>query len=206
MLRKLNRTINVLWLLALFAPASASLLGLNQIVTPDIQPEGELSISVFGVNKAAGNELEMQIDLGLSPSCEISVSRSFVPGQTETAIQVGLASRGPFLLSVGTWSAHRGIKSQPFILSGWREGKSYTVAGIQKEDSTYSGVFGTGYTLTPVVSLAVGWITGPGNYLTVGCDVNLSPSLSFNPALFIANDAPHQCYGYGALTWTVTVW
>ena len=54
--------------------------GLNQIVTPDIQPTGMLSLSVQAQHSAIGNDLQAQYELGLSKTFEVAVFQGLKPG------------------------------------------------------------------------------------------------------------------------------
>lgn len=48
------------------SPAGATTKGLNQIITPDTQPEGVLSISFQGEHPAIGNSKQLQFEVGLT--------------------------------------------------------------------------------------------------------------------------------------------
>ena len=57
--------------------ALATTKGLNQILTPDIQPAGVLSLSYQGQSSQIGNSEQAQFELGLSKSIEVAVFRGF---------------------------------------------------------------------------------------------------------------------------------
>jgi hypothetical protein len=202
----IKRIAVVFWLTVLCPPAFANLVGLNQVVTPDIQPPGLLAINLLGTNGAVGNSRELQLDLGLTPSFEIALFQGFEPDKTEVDAQLGLLKRGPFLLSAGMLGVENRLRPQLFLEGGCNVGKCYLLAGIQKQEQDYLGVFGAVYEVTPEFQLQADYISGSDNFATAGFTIYLSPDLSLGPAIFIANSGPHRLYGYGALTWNVKVW
>jgi len=56
------------------AAAAATTKGLSQIVTPDIQPEGQLSLSFQAQSKQIGNPYEFQGELGFTKWLEAAVT------------------------------------------------------------------------------------------------------------------------------------
>ncbi|HEU0209588.1 MAG TPA: hypothetical protein VFQ78_11495, partial [Candidatus Udaeobacter sp.] len=63
-----------------YAPSSfATTKGLSQIVTPDLQPEGDLSLSLQIQDKRIANPYELQAELGLTKWAEVAVFRGFQP-------------------------------------------------------------------------------------------------------------------------------
>ena len=62
------------------APSSfATTKGLSQIVTPDLQGEGDLSLSLQIQGKRIANPYELQAELGLTKWAEVPVFRGFQP-------------------------------------------------------------------------------------------------------------------------------
>lgn len=187
-------------------PAFATILGLNQIATPDIQPEGVLSVSVQAQNPALGNPRQLQLELGLTKRFGVGAFRGFSPGETAFGAEYGIVQTPSFLLSTGLLGVENKLKMQPFLEGGYYRGKGFLIAGIQEQESTMLGVFGFGYHITPKVQFWADYVGGSGNFATAGLSVELSPNLSFNPAIFISNTSPHRAYGYGAVTWSMKVW
>ncbi|MDQ6939141.1 MAG: hypothetical protein M3119_03185, partial [Verrucomicrobiota bacterium] len=68
-------------LLSLLVPrnAAATTKGLSQIVTPDLQPEGDLSLSAQGQAARIANPYELQAELGLTSFAEVAVFQGFKP-------------------------------------------------------------------------------------------------------------------------------
>ena len=52
-------------------PVFATTKGLSEIITPDLQPEGDLSLSFQAQNKLIGNPDQLQTELGLSRWAEV---------------------------------------------------------------------------------------------------------------------------------------
>src|SRR5262245_1505721 len=107
------------WLAAvavgLLAPlAHATTKGLNQIVTPDIQPEGELSLSAQAQHTLIGNSQELQLELGFTKNFEVSFFQGFKPRKEIFGAEFNFLQQGPHLLTLGAvnWSS-RGGGAQP---------------------------------------------------------------------------------------------
>jgi len=194
-----------LWCMGCCLPAAATTKGLNQIVTPDIQPQGILSISFQAQQPAIGNRDELQFEYGITPNFEVAVFQGLVPGETVLHAEWGLIQRKDFLLSTGVLGIEQGRKPQPFLEGGYYRDKLFGIAGIQRQDTGSVGVFGFGYQATPTTLLTLDYMTGADNFATAGVTYALTPNLSFNPALYYANRAPHRCYGYGVLTWNLNM-
>lgn len=187
-------------------PVLATTKGLNQIVTPDIQPQGVLSVSIQGENAALGNSRQLQLELGLTKSFEVAVFRGFSPGETVLGAELGLVQSKSFLLSTGLLGLENNAKSQPFLEGGYYRGKACVIAGVQRQDGSILGVFGACYQATLRVLATADYISGSANFATAGVTITLSPTLTFNPAVYVSNSSPHRAYGYGVLTWNVKAW
>src|SRR6058998_2712825 len=104
------------------APSSfATTKGLSQIVTPDLQGEGDLSLSFQIQDKRIANPYQLQAELGLTKRAEVAVFRGFQPDEWIFGTEIGLLRKEPFLLSVGfvNWSPHLNVDPQPFIEAGY---------------------------------------------------------------------------------------
>jgi hypothetical protein len=187
-------------------PAFATIIGLNQIATPDIQPTGVLSVLAQGQNGALGNTEQLQLELGVTPRFEVALFRGFEPGETNLNAELAFVQGQHFLLSAGLLGVQNRLQPQPFLEAGWNVGKWYPVAGIQVQDSKLLGVLGVAYQVTPRLSLRTDYVSGPDSFATVGLNAYITPALSFNPAVFITNSSPHRLFGYGVLSWNIKVW
>lgn len=205
-LQRLRLLAVALGLTAICLPAGATTKGLNQIVTPDIQPTGVLSISYQLQNSALGNSQQTQYELGLTKRVEVAVFSGYDPGETIYNAEVGLVQQKSFLLSTGLLGVKTRLKSQPFLEGGYYKGKAEYIAGVQQQDANLEGVFGYGYQATPKVQLMFDYITGVQNFATAGATFTLSRTLSFNSAIYVSNQSPHNLYPYGVLTWNITLW
>jgi hypothetical protein len=74
----------VMAILAILASAPMSFAttkGLSQIVTPDLQPPGDLSLSFQVQDKRIANPYQLQAELGLTKWSEVAVFRGFQPDE-----------------------------------------------------------------------------------------------------------------------------
>src|SRR5450631_2700062 len=98
----------------------ATTKGLSQIVTPDLQPEGELSLSYQAQARDIGNPSELQAEIGITSWLEAAVFQGLSPSEQVFNAQVGLVQNGPWLLTTGfiNWST-LGARPQPFLEAGY---------------------------------------------------------------------------------------
>jgi hypothetical protein len=76
--------------LCLPAPVRATTKGLSQIVTPDLQDEGDLSLSLQIQDRQIANPYELQAELGLTKWAEIAVFQGFKPDEEIFATEIGI--------------------------------------------------------------------------------------------------------------------
>jgi hypothetical protein len=199
------------------SPASATTKGLNQIVTPDIQPEGQLSVSLQQQDPNIGNPNEEQLELGITKNFEVAVFQGTSPGEQIANAELGLVAKGPYLLSTGflNWST-RGVAPQPYLEAGYYPKATELMAGIvdtTAQSQTTGGGFrtqrqadailGAAYRIDPKVLLQLDFEGGSGNFVTAGFTYSITPSLNLNPAIYLSNSTPYKGYGYVVLTWNV---
>lgn len=195
---------------ALFAAAavsSATTKGLNQIVTPDIQSLGQLSLSVQYQNPDIGNSLQAQAELGLTKNFEVAAFDGFKPGEKIAAAEFGIVQTKNWLLSTGFlgWSS-RGFAPQTFLEGGFYSGNLHTMLGVQRTGNQNLLVAGASYQANSKVLLQTDFISGTANYLTFGFTYNITNNLQINPAAYIANGPGHKVLPYVVLSWTITAW
>src|SRR2546430_14433131 len=116
----MNRVIAAGLAIAFWATPSlarATTKGLSQIVTPELQTEGDLSLSFQIQDKRIANPYELQAELGLTKWAEVAIFRGFDPDEWILGTEFGLLTKEPYLLSVGfvNWSPHLDIDPQPYI-------------------------------------------------------------------------------------------
>lgn len=204
--RRTRCSVLACWLALACVPVLATTKGLNQIVTPDIQPLGILSVSAQGENSALGNSQQLQLELGITPSFEMSVFQGFTPSDTSVGAEVALVHHGPYLLSAGIQGVQNRLEPQDFLEGGYYRGKAELIAGVQHQNHATLPVFGAAYQLTPRIQPMVDYLGGTQNFATAGATFTLAPNLTFNPAVYFSNSRPHRAYGYGVLTWNIKVW
>src|SRR5215813_2121398 len=99
----------------------ATTKGLSQIVTPDLEPKGDFSLSLQIQDKRIANPYQLQAELGLTDWGEVAVFRGFQPDEWIFGTEIGLLRKEPYLLSIGSinWSPHLDVEPQPFIQAGY---------------------------------------------------------------------------------------
>ena len=217
-MRRLPYGLSLLSLLCAL-PASATTKGLNQIVTPDVQPDGILSLSVQRQDPNIANRYEAQIELGLTKRFEVAVFQGASPPEQIANAEYSLLVHGPYLLSTGffNWST-QGSAPQPYLEGGFYQGRTELmlgtarviaeqpdVAGYVQNKHQYQAILGYGYRMTPRVLLQLDYQSGAANSATAGLTYNVSPQLQFNPALYVSNAAGHKVWGYAVLTWNINL-
>ncbi len=187
--------------------ASATIVGLNQIVTPDIQPTGVLAVSAQAQHPAIGNSREIQLELGVTPRFELAAFQGFKPGEELFSAEFNLLQSGPHLLTAGAvnWST-RGGGTQPVLEYGYYPGADHFVAGAIRANHQTSLLLGYKRQLNDAWALSTDFQSGAGNAATVGFTYNFTPAFSINPALYRTNSGPHHLLGYVVLTWNFTLW
>jgi hypothetical protein len=194
-------------LLALAAPTLATTKGYNQIVTPDIQPAGVLSVSFQAQHAAIGNQTELQYELGITKRFEIALFQGFSPPDNTLSFEYGLVQKKHFLLSTGMLDFLSGsTRRAPFLESGFYERRAAFVLGLLHTQGHTQPLAGIGYQLNSRLLLATDYQQGTGNFATLGFTYALTPRLSLNPALYVSNSTPHRAYPYIVLTWNVQAW
>jgi hypothetical protein len=197
--------------------AHATTKGLNEIVTPDIQPIGSLSLSLQQQDPSIGNRDELQAELGITSNFEIAAFQGTSPSEQIGAAELGLINKGPYLLSTGflNWST-KGNAPQPFLETGYYKGNTELDAGavnVVDQESAAAGtvrnvhssqvLLGAAYRPTQRLQIQTDYQGGAGNYLAAGFTYAITPNLSLNPAIYISNSSPTKGYGYAVLSWTV---
>ncbi|HXA13676.1 MAG TPA: hypothetical protein VNW23_00990 [Opitutaceae bacterium] len=187
-------------------PARAA-TGLNQIVSPDIQPAGLLSVNEQLQDARIGNSQELQLELGLSRQAEVLFSQGLRPREEIVGAKIGLLQKGPNLLTTGVvnWSS-RGGGASPLLEYGYYATNDHFIAGAIYSTKRTEGVFGHSHQFTGKFQVAFDYQSGPGNAVTAGFAYNFTPDLQVNPAIFMANTRPHRALGYIILNWNIPLW
>ena len=187
--------------------AHATIVGLNQIVTPEIQPTGVLGFSAQVEHPTIGNSQEIQFELGITPRFELAWFQGLKPNEGFFSTEFNLVQNGPHLLTAGliTWST-RGGDAQPVLEYGYYTDKDRFVAGTIYANRETEMLLGYKRLLSDKIALATDFQSGSANSLTLGVVYNFTPDLSINPAIYWTNSHPHHFFGYVVVTWNITVW
>jgi hypothetical protein len=198
----------ILAILTTVSSSFATTKGLSQIVTPDLQPEGDLSLSFQIQDKRIGNPYQLQSELGLTEWGEVAVFRGFQPDEWIFGTEIGLLRKAPYLLSIGfvNWSPHLDVDPQPFIEAGyWGEHNKIAIGAIHAGYKN-EAILGYAYDFNDRWRLQVDWQSGSENSSTIGFTCNVTPDFQFNPALYVSNRSDHDLMGYIVFTYTFHFW
>jgi hypothetical protein len=191
------------------APSSfATTKGLSQIVTPDLQPEGDLSLSFQIQDKRIANPYELQAEIGVTKWAEVAVFRGFRPDDWIFATEIGLLTKEPYLLSVGfiNWSPHMNLDPQPLIEAGYYTEHQKPIIGVVHAGYKNEAILGYAYDFNQTWRVQVDWISGSENSSTIGFTCNVTRDFQFNPALYVSNGPKHDLFGYIVFTYTFHLW
>ena len=191
------------------APSSlATTKGLSQIVTPDLQPKGDLSLSLQIQDERIANPYQLQAELGLTRWAEVAVFRGFQPDEWIFGTEIGLLTKEPFLLSAGfvNWSPHLNVDPQPYIEAGYYTEHHKVIAGAIHAGYKNEAILGYAYDFNERWRVQVDWQSGSENSSTIGFTCNVTPDFQFNPALYVSNDSKHDLFGYIVFTYTFHLW
>src|SRR5882724_148440 len=167
-IRRLLSGIAVAAALVLFAGrALATTKGLNQIVTPDIQPAGVLSLSAQLQDSRIGNSEEIQFELGLTPRLEVSLFQGFNASEEIAGVEYNFFQQGSHFLTVGAvnWSSHGG-GAQPALEYGYYAKKDHFIVGTIYAGHRTEGILGYSHQLTEKLQFSADYQSGPGNSAT----------------------------------------
>jgi len=79
----------------------ATTKGLSQIVTPDLEPEGDFSLSFQLQDKRIANPYQLQAELGLTEWAELAVFRGFEPDEWIFGTEIGFVQERTLSPSIG---------------------------------------------------------------------------------------------------------
>lgn len=190
------------------AESLATTKGLSQIVTPDLQAEGDLSLSLQIQDKRIANPYELQAELGLTKWGEVAVFHGFNPDDWILGTEIGLIQKEPYLLSVGfvNWSPHLDVDPQPFIEAGYYLEHHKFIVGAIHAGYKNEAILGYAYDFNKTWRVQVDFQSGSENSSTIGFTCNLTRDFQFNPAIYFSNDDPKRIMGYIVFTYTFHLW
>ena len=190
------------------AESRATTKGLSQIVTPDLQKEGDLSLSLQIQDQRIANPYELQAELGLTDWAEVAMFRGFQPDDWIFGTEFGILRKEPYLLSVGfvNWSPQLNVDPQPYIEAGYYLEHNKFIAGAIHTVYKNEAILGYAYDFNKTWRVQVDWQSGRENSSTIGFTCNLTRDFQFNPAIYFSNDDPSRIMGYIVFTYTFHVW
>ena len=186
----------------------ATTKGLSQIVTPDLQPEGDLSLSFQAQSERIANPYELQAEMGLTKWAEVAIFKGFQSNELIFGTELGLIQKEPYLLSIGfvNWSPHSHVDPQPFIEAGYYTEHNKMIIGATHVDYRNEAIVGYAYDFNETWRAQVDFQSGSGNSSTIGFTCNLTKDFQVNPAIYVTNDSPHHVLGYVVFTYTFHLW
>jgi hypothetical protein len=190
------------------ASSFATTKGLSQIVTPDLQEEGDLSLSLQIQDKRIANPYELQAEMGLTKWAEVAVFRGFQPDDWIFATEFGLLTKEPYLLSVGfvNWSPHLNVDPQPYIEGGYCSEHNKFFVGAIHAGYKNEAILGYAYDFNKQWRVQIDFQSGRENSSTIGFTWNITPDFQVNPAIYFANYHPERVMGYIVFTYTFHLW
>jgi hypothetical protein len=191
------------------APSSlATTKGLSQIVTPDLQGPGDLSLSFQAQSEKIANPYQLQAEMGLTKWAEFAVFRGFKPDDWIFGTEFGLLTKEPYLLSIGfvNWSPHLDVDPQPYIEAGYYTEHHKFIAGAIHAGYKNEAILGYAYDFNQTWRVQVDFQSGSENSSTIGFTCNITRDLQFNPALYVSNGPSHDLFGYIVFTYTFHLW
>jgi hypothetical protein len=193
---------------AFATPAFATTKGLSQIVTPDLQDEGDLSLSLQIQDKRIANPYELQAELGLTKWAEVAVFQGFKPDEKIFATEIGILTKEPYLLSVGftNWSPRSNVDPQPYIEAGYYTEHNKFIVGAIHAGYKNEAILGYAYDFNKQWRAQVDFQSGAENSSTIGFTWNITPDFQVNPAIYFANYHPERVMGYVVFTYTFHLW
>ncbi len=188
--------------------AGATTKGLSQIVTPDLQPEGDLSVSAQVQAERIANPYELQAELGLTSFAEVAVFQGFKPNEEIFGAEIGILRKEPYLLSIGfiNWSPRSHVDPQPYIETGYYTEHHKIIVGGIHADYKNEVILGYAYDFNKTLRVQVDFQSGKENSSTIGVTWNITPDFQVNPALYITNNKSHDLLGYVVFTYTFHLW
>lgn len=188
------------------ATSTATTKGLSQIVTPDLQPSGDLSLGVQIQDKQIANPYQLQAELGLTGDWEIAVAQGLSPNELIFGTEFALVEHGPYLLSTGfiNWTT-RGQSPQPFLEAGYYTEHDKFMGGPIYANKKTEALLGWAHDFNAIWRFQLDYQSGTENFSTIGFTCNVTPRFQYNPAIYFSNDSTHQVSGYIVFTYTFSI-
>src|SRR5438552_15132856 len=201
-------TVIVTVLLLTSSSSFATTKGLSQIVTPDLQGEGDLSLSLQIQDKRIANPYELQAELGLTKWAEVAVFRGFQPDEWILGTEIGLLTKEPYLLSVGfvNWSPHLGVDPQPYIEAGYYTEHHKVIVGAIHAGYKNEAILGYAYDFNKTWRVDVGFQMGSEKSSSIGFPRNGTPEFLFNPRINLTHYQSRPFIGHIVFPYMFHLW
>jgi hypothetical protein len=188
--------------------AFSTLNGLSQIVTPNVETEGNFSLSLQIEDQTIGNPYQIQGELGVTKWAEVAVFKGFKPNEWILGTELALLQKAPYLVSTGfaNWSPQRDVDPQPFIEAGYYGEHHKVIVGYTHVGFRNEAILGYAYDFNETWRFQLDFQSGSGNSSTIGFTCNLTRDFEFNPAIYVTNDKPREVLGYVVFTYTFHLW
>ena len=182
--------------------------GLSQIVTPDLQAPGDLSLSFQAQSERIANPYELQAEMGLTKWAEFAVFQGLKPSEQIFGTELGLLTREPYLLSIGfiNWSPQSHVDPQPFLEAGYYTEHNKFIVGAIHAGYKNEALLGYAYDFNKTWRVQVDFQSGSENSTTFGFTWNITTDFQMNPALYVNNGPGHDLLGYVVFTYTFHLW
>ncbi|MEP6810288.1 MAG: hypothetical protein ABI992_08610 [Chthoniobacterales bacterium] len=181
---------------------------MSQIVTPELEEPGDLSLSFQVQDKRIANPYEVQAEIGLTNFAEIAVFQGFQPNEQIFGAEVAFLRKEPWLLSAGfiNWSPRSGVDPQPFLEGGYYLKHHKFIVGAIRAGRKNEAILGYAYDFNETWRAQIDFQSGRENSVTLGTTINLTKDLQVNPAIYFANYHPERIMGYVVFTYTFHLW
>jgi hypothetical protein len=191
-----------------FCSAQATTKGLSQIVTPDLQLPGNLSISAQVQSLHIANPYELQAEMGLTRWAEVALFKGFKPNELILGTEIGLLTNEPWLLSTGfvNWSPHSHVDPQPFVEAGYYTEHEKVIVGAIHAGYKNEVILGYAHDFNKTWRAQMDFQSGSENSSTLGITCNITRDFQVNPAIYFPNYHPERVLGYIVFTYTFHVW
>ena len=195
-------------LLGLVSSGYATTKGLSQIVTPDLQEPGDLSLSFQAQSLHIANPYELQAEMGLTKWAEVAVFKGFKPNELIFGTEFGLLTKEPYLLSTGfvNWSPHSHVDPQPFLEAGYYTEHEKVIGGLIHAGYKNEVILGYAHDFNKTWRAQVDFQSGAENSSTLGVTCNITRDFQMNPAIYFSNANQGRILGYVVFTYTFHVW
>ena len=180
---------------------NATTKGLSQIVTPDLQPAGDLSLSFQVQSLHIANPYELQAELGLTKFAEIAVFKGFEPNELIFGTEIGLLNKEPYLLSVGfiNWSPHSHVDPQPFIEAGYYTEHDKMIVGAVHAAYKNEAIVGYAHDFNKQWRVQIDFQSGTENSSTIGFTWNITPDFQVNPLSTFLTTTQNEAWATSSL-------